>query len=39
MGKKTTVSIGRSAITGRYIKVSQAKARPATSVVEKIKRK
>ncbi len=33
------MKIGRSAKTGRFTKVSKAKARPNTHVVETIKRK
>jgi hypothetical protein len=38
-GKTKTVKIGRNAGTGRFTKVSTAKKRPKTHVVETIKRK
>lgn len=37
MAKST--KIGRSAVTGRFTKVSTAKAKPSTHIVETIKKK
>jgi hypothetical protein len=36
--KSGTRKIGRSAVTGKFIPVSQAKRRPKTTVVEAIKK-
>lgn len=36
--RKKTVKIGRNAYTGRFTKVSTAKAKPRTHVVETIKK-
>ncbi len=35
---RKTVKVGRSAVSGRFTKVSTAKAKPRTHVVETIKR-
>ena len=34
-----SVKVGRSAVTGKFIKVEQAKKHPRTSTVETIKKK
>jgi hypothetical protein len=39
MAKKKTFKIGRSAITGKFLKVKDAKRRKRTAVVETIKKK
>ena len=39
LAKKKTVKIGRDARTGKFIPVKDAKKRPATTVVETIKKK
>lgn len=36
--KKTSIKIGRDARNGRFVTVEEAKRRPATAVVERIKR-
>jgi hypothetical protein len=36
--RRTTVKIGRNASSGRFTKVSTAKAKPRTHVVETIKK-
>ncbi|WP_256527293.1 hypothetical protein [Gilvimarinus sp. DA14] len=38
MSKSKSRSIGRDARTGQFIPVSEAKRRPATTVVERIKK-
>jgi hypothetical protein len=35
--KTTTIEIGRSAITGRFIPVEQAERQPKTTIVQHIK--
>jgi len=38
MAKKTT-KVARSAVTGRFVKLSEAKRHPRTTVVETIKKR